>query len=233
MGWVEWGKTYHRTSEANWKRVLRWNTKYPGEMVFCASMADVLDPDVPWQWRRDLWGLIHETPNLHWLLLTKRPEEWALLPAIMPGNVWFGVSIENQKHKDRLLGLLIAKDRLGANNTFVSYEPLIGPVQHVEDYYHANAADWIIIGGESGPGCRPMDLKWAEDLAYEAKEYEIPVFIKQLGGHPNKREDINEFPKHLQRQEIPILLASKYTFSREKGFSLPDTGSGKETDHPG
>jgi protein gp37 len=233
MGWTEWGKTYYRTSEDLWKKPIAWNKKYPGDTVFCQSMSDILDPDVPWEWRRDLWALIRETPDLHWLLLTKRPEEWMLLPADMPSNVWFGVSIENQAYRHRLLGLLVAKDRLNIQHTFVSFEPLIGKVEYIEDYFKYGVPDWIIIGGESGPKCRPMKEEWAEQIILEAKAYNIPIFVKQMGGHPDKRENLEDLPEHLRKQQIPeqfwtdAYLDRMQLPSGEKRSPLQDTDQGK------
>lgn len=233
MGWCEWGKTYHRTSEDMWKKPIAWNKKYPGQRVFCESMGDILDPDVPWEWKRDLWALIRETPNLFWLLLTKRPEEWMSLPADMPSNVWFGVSIENQAYRSRLLGLLVAKDRLNIHHTFVSFEPLIGPVEFVEDYFGYGVPDWIIIGGESGPKCRPMDPKWADQIIYESKAYNIPVFMKQMGGHPDKRENLEDLPEFLRIQQIPEQFRTDAYLDRaelpsgKKRSTLQDTDQGK------
>ncbi len=233
MGWCNWGKTYHRTSENMWKKPIAWNKKYPGERVFCQSMSDVLDPDVPWQWRRDLWALIRETPDLKWLLLTKRPEEWMLLPADMPPNVWFGVSIESQAYRHRLLGLLVAKDRLNIHHTFVSFEPLLGKVEFIEDYYKHGVPDWIIIGGESGPKCRPMEPEWADQIIFEAKEYNIPIFMKQMGGHPDKRENLEDIPEHLRFRQIPeqfwtdAYLDRAALRAKEERSSMQDTDQGK------
>lgn len=233
MGWCEWGKNHYRTSEDMWKKPLQWNEKYPGEKVFCESMGDFLDEDVPYRWRHDLWDLIIECPNLWWLMLTKRPENWPLLTYPVPNNVWFGVSVENKKYTHRLLGLLVAKEHLGVNHTFISFEPLLGDVGSIEDYFRYGVPDWIIIGGESGPKARPMDPKWADDIIFQAKAYHIPIFVKQLGGHPDKREDMAEFPDYLQRQELPEIFQAVpslggYQFSSgEKRSSVQDTDQGE------
>lgn len=154
---VEWGKgnPRKRTTDAYWKQPLAWNRKAEKEgtrpRVFCASLADWLDPEVPIEWFMDLMGLIAVTPNLDWLLLTKRPEhfdsrmgdaffEWAKTspqktPAhymcydwrirrVAPANVWIGTTVENQKATDRIPHLLSIPARV----RFLSCEPLLGPV---------------------------------------------------------------------------------------------------------
>lgn len=154
---AEWGpgKPRVRTSEANWKKPLAWNRKAEKNgtrpRVFCASLADWLDPEVPAEWLADLLALIFETPNLDWLLLTKRPELWrerltnayewcfehgmkkdALNCFIqawiqgreIPSNVWIGCTVENQKATSRIPHLL----QIPARVRFLSCEPLLGPV---------------------------------------------------------------------------------------------------------
>ena len=151
---VEWGpgKPRHRTVASNWRKPRIWNAKAErtGERprVFCASIADWLDPEVPLEWLADLLALIFETPNLDWLLLTKRPELWrdrmrfaALdaadrelhkrysaicnwLEGIAPPNVWIGATVENQKNTTRIPNLL----QIPALVRFLSCEPLIGAV---------------------------------------------------------------------------------------------------------
>jgi protein gp37 len=106
--------------------------------VFCASLADVFDNQVPARWRDDLWHLIDMTPYLHWLLLTKRPQNIAkMLPTKAIGvpewgsgwkNVWLGVTAENQDEADRRIPILL---KVPAAVHFVSYEPALGPVDFV------------------------------------------------------------------------------------------------------
>lgn len=63
--------------------------------------------------------------------------------------------------------------------------------------------DWLIVGGESGPGCRPMNIKWARDIRDDCKQFGVAFFMKQLGGHPDRQEDIDQFPEDLRIQEFP------------------------------
>ena len=139
---VKWGtgQPRRRTSEANWRQPLRWNAEaartgafWP---VFCSSLADVFDNEVPTSWRVDLFRLIEQTPHLTWLLLTKRVgnverlvdaaadvmDEVLLWP--LP-NVWLGATITNQEEANRDIPKLLA---VPAAKRFVSYEPALGPV---------------------------------------------------------------------------------------------------------
>lgn len=141
-----WAGNRKRTSENNWRQPLKWNrqaTEFRAKhgrppMVFCASLADVFDNQVPNFWRRDLWALIEATPDLIWLLLTKRPQNIRkMLPVnFVQGephdawgagwpNVWLGTTVENQAEADRRIPHLLAAP---AAKRFLSCEPLLGPV---------------------------------------------------------------------------------------------------------
>jgi len=248
---INWGPgaPRRRTSEANWRKPLAWNAAHDKffaehgrrQRVFCASLADVFDNAVSAQWRFNLLRLITETPNLDWLLLTKRignaaemleqamraithqREGWAdnYLP-----NVWIGATVVNQAEADRDIPKLLAAP---ARVRFLSMEPLLGPVT-IRQYLMAGkhpgrcaacgkghgftrcpnyggvaqkregpdgcdgfvredfALDWIIVGGESGPGARPMHPDWAAGLRDQCAAAGVPFLFKQWGEHaPNDR----------------------------------------------
>lgn len=176
-----------RTSAANWKKPLQWDRKAEQlgvrYRVFCASLADVFDnhKSIEPKWRLDLFDLIEDTPNLDWLLLTKRPQnalkffpvEWAAHGA--PRNVWIGTTVENQEEYDRRIGPL---ERLPAEIKFLSMEPLLGPVDLGPD----RLVDWVIVGGESGPDYRPADLDWFRSLRDQCARLDIPFLFKQHEG---------------------------------------------------
>ena len=164
---VEWGPHGKRvrTSEANWRKPLQWAKDARNEgiraRVFCASLADVFDNKADPTWRVDLFNLIAKTPELDWLLLTKRPENCKkMLPADWGdgyANVWLGTTTENQKYYDHRWPIL---SEIPAKVHFISYEPALGPLQ-VTEISARDYPDWVICGGETGTGARYMKPKWA------------------------------------------------------------------------
>jgi protein gp37 len=213
-GKVEWGPhgERKRTSVDYWRQPLRWarkvstdrarafNHDYPlphRPRVFCASLCDVFDNQVPKEWRFDLWELIRSTPELDWLLLTKRPEnigrflpyEWALQDRPLP-NVWLGFTAEDQEHFDRRWP--IVRD-IPAAVRFCSYEPALGPLQIPDD----PRLSQIICGGETGSGYRIMNVDWARVLRDQCAVYETKFFMKQMSGKKPIPDDlmIREFPR--------------------------------------
>jgi len=180
-GRVEWGagKPRVRTSTSNWAKPRKWNRDTPGAFVFCSSLADVFDNEVDPLWRHDLYALIAETSNLVWLLLTKRiGNVLKMAPYGLPNNVAIGHTMVNQKEYDRgRIPLAEVKRELGPAFTFGSFEPLIGPI-----ILDSNAPDWIIVGGESGPNARPMNLNWARSIRRQSAELGRVFNFKQVGG---------------------------------------------------
>ncbi|HUN99843.1 MAG TPA: phage Gp37/Gp68 family protein [Bradyrhizobium sp.] len=192
-GTVEWGPhgERKRTSDANWKQPRKWNyqaRRFKRERgrrprVFCASLADVFDNKVPAAWRVDLFTLIRECRRLDWLLLTKRPQNIAkMLPADWGcgyHNVWLGVTAEDQQRYDQRWPQL---SMIPAVVKFISYEPAIGPLRlpRLGPY-----PDWLISGGESGAGARPMDPQWARDIIADCGRYDVVPFHKQWGTYRN------------------------------------------------
>lgn len=198
----KWGGETHwgpgvprmRTSASNWDQPHKWNrqAEISGKrrFVFCASLADVFDNEVPNAWRTDLWALIQETPYLTWLLLTKRignaakmvPPHW--LTAVR-ANVWIGASVVNQEEADRDIPKLLATP---AAKRFISYEPVLGAVKLDPEWilpWHAVPApkiNWVIIGAESGSRRRTMDMAHARAVIAQCKAAGVPVFVKQDGG---------------------------------------------------
>ena len=238
------GQARKRTSAANWKLPLRWNRNacwfiqcaecgWRGEhrgslcghcfgtntvparrRVFCASLADVFDNEVPAEWRWELFELIKQTPNLDWLLLTKRignaktmmADALHLNPATQSGgriwplqNVWIGATICNQAEADRDIPKLLS---VPARVRFLSIEPMMGPINldawplYGED--ERPLLHWIICGGESGPHARPMHPEWARSLRDQCAAAGTPFLFKQCGEwSPERDEDapVGEFHK--------------------------------------
>jgi protein gp37 len=193
------GKQRLRTSAKYWEGPLAWDRKAArtGQIrrVFCASMADVFDPEVPAEWRADLFELIRQTQNLSWLLLTKRPSEIPSL-GLPPETVWLGTSVEDQRRAQERIPQLL---KIPATVHFLSVEPLLEPV----DLGSLQGINWIICGGESGPRCRPMNIEWARSVRDQCRDAGIAFFCKQLGGHPDKRKRMDQFPEDLRIREFP------------------------------
>jgi protein gp37 len=130
--------------------------------VFSASLSDWLDNRVSKGWRADLCKLIEETPNLDWLLLTKRIENYRKLAPQSwqdngpPANVWLGTTTESAEYYQRRWPILSS---IPAAVRFVSYEPAVGPLGKL-DVGIGTAPNWIIVGGESGPKARAMNPQW-------------------------------------------------------------------------
>jgi protein gp37 len=169
-------------------------------------------------WREDLFNLIDRTRNLDWLILTKRPEnilkmisyEWLQdLP-----NVWMGTTAEDQDNLDERIEHLL---NIPCSRRFLSLEPLLGPIYlgdalmnfgydpTLNEFFKKPSGDidWVIVGGESGPDARPMDLDWARMVRDQCQEARVPFFFKQVGGWPNKRHLLSEIPEDLRIREFP------------------------------
>lgn len=179
-GWGP-GAPRKRTSDALWRQPLAWNLKAAkaGERrrVFVNSLSDVCDdhPSIQRQWRDDLISLVRRCESLDFLFLTKRPENLVLFYEPLP-NLWAGTTVENQNHVWRISEL----ETFGAPVHFLSCEPLLGPVNL--DIL-GSSADWVIVGGESGPNARPFDSRWAEQIRQECAYAGVKFYFKQHGGN--------------------------------------------------
>ena len=206
-GQVRWGsgQPRRRTSPSTWSTPRKWQRQAAladtRPFVFCASLADVFDNEVSEDWRDDLFDLIGKTPNLVWLLLTKRiGNVLQMVPAPLPRNVAIGATMANQMEYDRdRMKLAAVKNALNPLFTFGSFEPLLGPV-----LLDKNAPDWIIVGGESGKQARAMDLDWARSLRRQSHELGRVFNFKQVGGRDSSKGghllDGSEF---LERPIVP------------------------------
>lgn len=146
---VTWGGERRRTSAKNWQLPLKWNAQAAREgrrfRVFCASLADVFDNQVPPAWRAELFALIQQTPHLDWLLLTKRiGNVQAMIEAPgmqkdgLPPNVWLGATVVNQAEADRDIPKLLA---VPARVRFLSIEPMLGPIDLTRIKLHKGGID--------------------------------------------------------------------------------------------
>lgn len=181
-----WGAEAGRRffGESHWREPLRWDrdSRAAGERhrVFCASMADVFEDRRELdEWRAKLASLIAATPNLDWLLLTKRPHKAAAIAPwgeAWPSNVWLGTTVESQRWAEKRLPLLAC---VPARVRFLSCEPLLGPLQLQP--WLKTAVHWVITGGESGPRARPSDPAWFRALRDQCVAAGVPFHFKQWG----------------------------------------------------
>jgi len=237
LGQKVWGKDAARRFFGNkhWGEPLKWELAAikagKPALVFCASMADVLEAREDLEPHRErLWRLIEATPHLTWLLLTKRPENYeAMLPAEWlerpRENVWIGTTVENKRRAEERIGHLV---KVPAVVRWLSVEPMLEEIDLAEDFRTAiievedkpfvdakgigypgkcvEAAPlihWVIVGGESGWGARNMDWAWARKLLAQCRAAGVAYFMKQLGGAIDKRHDIDLFPEDLRVREFP------------------------------
>lgn len=184
-----WGppETSARVKTKTWAHPIRWNKQAEKEgvryRVFCASLADVFESGSQLdEWREELWDLIESTPNLDWLLLTKRPAnvngmvppEWRNVGSF-PAHVWVGTSVENRITAEERIPHLA---RVPANGRrFLSVEPLLGPVDNLD----LSSISWVIAGGESGLHARPMHPAWARSIQAQCHASGIHFYFKQWG----------------------------------------------------
>lgn len=256
FGRVKWGKGQDRrkTSPTTWKQPLAWNktaiclncgyaeligsddcrkcrTNFSEQhrrrpRVFCLSLGDWLDEEVPIEWLGDLLRLIHATPNLDWLLLTKRPQnwnerireavrncrefcegtclwlsDWVSAAGIAPDNIWIGVSAgADQK----------AALEIPAKIHFLSCEPMLKPLtlHYPEPFKTTERFDWIIFGGESGKAARPLKVDWIRMGLAFCRANKIAAFVKQMGRNVVDRNDAGfdgddgEWPMDTQARDL-------------------------------
>jgi protein gp37 len=151
-------------------------------MIFVNSMSDLFQDAVPAGFVTDVWKVMAATPHHTYQILTKRPDRMADLTRELPllQNVWLGASVESSAYVARLDELR----RVRAVVRFVSLEPLLGSVAGID----LKLVDWAIVGGESGPGARPIDPKWVREIRAACREQGAAFFFKQWGGKNKKRQ---------------------------------------------
>ena len=153
------------------------------KMVFVCSMSDLFHEDVP----DDAIVSIFETMNAaHWhtfQVLTKRPERMLEMDTrgllTWTDNIWMGVTVENSRYRGRIGTLR----KCHAHTKFISFEPLLGGVGNAS----IRGIDWVIVGGESGPGSRSMNPEWVYSIREKCEEEGVPFFFKQWGGFNKKK----------------------------------------------
>jgi protein gp37 len=150
-------------------------------LVFVNSMGDLFHQDVPDKFIKDVFDVIAQTPRHTYQLLTKRAERLKTLAGELawPPNLWMGVSVESEAVSKRIDHLR----RVPAKVRFLSIEPLLGPMPSIG----LEGIHWVIVGGESGPGARPMKEEWVLDIKDQCIEAGVAFFFKQWGGIRKKQ----------------------------------------------
>jgi protein gp37 len=181
-----WGPKKPRRffGEKHWEDPIKWNVEAVKQglraRVFCASMADVFEARKDLNpWRRKLWNLIEETPQLDWLFLTKRPERILITVPWSnnwPRNVWVGTTVEDQESANERLPFLAD---VPAVVRFISAEPLLSELEISRWLGHS--INWVITGGESGPHARPSSPSWFRSLLIQCMQADVPFHFKQWG----------------------------------------------------
>ena len=150
-------------------------------LVFVNSMSDLFHDAVPANFIESVFEVMNQASQHTFQILTKRPARVARLDKWLrwTSNIWLGTSIESE----RWMGRLAALRKTGAQTKFLSLEPLLGPLSNL----NLHGVDWVIVGGESGPGARPMQADWVREIRDNCVNHEVPFFFKQWGGVFKKR----------------------------------------------
>lgn len=162
-----------RTHEHMLKLPFSWSRP---RIVFVNSMGDLFHEHVPVKFINQVFKVMQETPRHTYQLLTKRAERLSNVAPLLdwPVNLWMGVTVEDNERLTRVERLRAVP----ATIRFLSIEPLLGPLPDL----NLSGIDWVIVGGESGPDARPMDLQWVIDVRNLCIECAVPFFFKQWGG---------------------------------------------------
>lgn len=199
-----------RAAAASFFSPYRIMRRRPGSFVFTCSLSDWFHQAAD-SWRTEAWDIIRHTRSLTYQILTKRPERIKdHLPADWGTgyrNVWLGVSAEDQRTAELRVPIL---RKVPAAIRFLSLEPLLGPIDlerllpKTWEQERTGEKWWVIVGGESGPGRRPLDLKWLEAIWMDCSDLGIPLWVKQDSGqYPGQQGRI---PDWLWTQERPEQL---------------------------
>lgn len=160
------------------EKPLEWKTP---QVIFVNSMSDLFHKDVPLEFIQRVFDTMKRAHWHQFQVLTKRSERLAELSPYLEwtDNIWMGVSVENEKYTFRIDDLR----KTGAKIKFLSVEPLIGPISKM----NLRGINWVIVGGESGPGARPLEREWVVNIRDQCLKAKVPFFFKQWGGVQKKK----------------------------------------------
>jgi protein gp37 len=211
---TRYGKSFASVTRAKgfdtprkWERQMAAGT-YPGQhhgetvLVFTCSWSDFFIAEAD-PWRAEAWDIIRQTPHLTYQILTKRPER---IVSCLPedwgegyANVWLGVSVENPRWLRRIETLA----KIPARVHFASCEPLLKDLGDLTPWL--TSLQWVIVGGESGPGRRPMALAWLYRLVEQCQTAQIPAWVKQASAYRDGMQ--GDIPDHIwQIKQLPLGL---------------------------
>ena len=145
-------------------------------MIFVNSMGDLFHEEVPIDFIKQVFDVMEATPQHTYQLLTKRADRLAEVAPLLhwPRNVWMGVTVEDNERLSRVVRLREVPSAV----RFLSIEPLLGPLPDLK----LTGVDWVIVGGESGPGARPVSANWVLNIRDKCLKTGVPFFFKQWGG---------------------------------------------------
>ncbi|MER9871923.1 phage Gp37/Gp68 family protein [Mesorhizobium sp. M0195] len=171
-----------------------------GRLIFVNSMSDLFHEKVPLEFIQSVFAVMNGTPQHTYQILTKRSERLRILSTSLdwPSNVWMGVSVENDNYLSRVDDLRMT----GAAIKFLSLEPLLGPLDRLD----LEAIDWVIAGGESGPGARFMDPDWVRSIRDQCERASVAFHFKQWGGANKKRN--GRLLDNRTWDQLPVTAAS-------------------------
>lgn len=160
------------------EKPLEWKTP---QVIFVNSMSDLFHKDVPVEFIQKVFDVMRRAHWHHFQVLTKRSERLLELDPLLEwaDNIWMGVSVENADYTFRIAHL----QKTNAGIKFLSLEPLLGPLHDL----NLEEINWVIVGGESGPGARPMRQEWVTDIRDQCLAAKMPFFFKQWGGTQRKK----------------------------------------------
>lgn len=156
----------------------RWKKS---RIVFVNSMSDLFHKDIPTAFIQRVFTAMNENPQHTFQILTKRSKRLYELSSVLnwSDNIWMGVTVENNDTIDRIDDLRL----IPAGTRFLSMEPLLGPVPDL----NLEGINWVIVGGESGPGARPVYIDWVREIRDRCIDWGVPFFFKQWGGVNKKK----------------------------------------------
>lgn len=202
-GWAKWGNDQPRrkTADSTVRQMFAWDRKAAKDgvkrKVFINSLSDTFDATAPQEWRDEIVLNAGNTPNLYHLILTKRPHNIEKLMPLKTANMWGGTTVGVNTSKSRIRHL---RDSSFAVK-FLSVEPLIEDLGELD----LTGIHWVIVGGESGHGARPMPVEWARSIRDQCREQGVAFFFKQ-GSQANWKSynKFEAFPEDLQIREFPV-----------------------------